>query len=203
MLPSTVSMFKYMNYRRGPLRLFTLVVVLLLFACGVKTPPKEPLGISALLMEADGRLFLVLHNNSGMELTLCRRNFYLPLDYLDIKRYPDTTEFTFERVFGKKPCVVKRKNVTASDFVSLPPDNDLRLPVDLRCVHDVKALGDTVLVSVRFMNIDPFVCSRVEVKKYRPEIQEYCELLHFVPNKDLKYWEGEVKTPYYAFSFSK
>jgi hypothetical protein len=107
------------------------------------------------------------------------------------------------RLYGKKPCVIKRKNVTMSDFVSLPPDQEVRLPVDLRCVKNGCFLGDTVFISVRFMNIDPFICSRIEVKKYKPEIQEYCELFHFVPNKSLNYWSGEIKTPYFPFSLCK
>jgi len=175
-------------------------IVLLLSGCG-HTHPQEPYALTARLAEERGRLILVLKNISGKEQMICRRNFYLPLDYIDIKHYPDTTELTFERVFGKKPCVVKRKNVTMSDFVSLPPDQEMRLPVDLRCVNRSSSMGDTVLVSVRFMNIDPFICSRIEVKKYKPEIQEYCELFHYVPDKALHYWTGEVKTPYFAYSF--
>lgn len=177
-------------------------IVLILSGCG-KTHPEEPFAITAYLTEERGRLLLVLHNISGKEFQVCKRNFYLPLDYIDIKRFPDTTEFTFSRIFGKKPCVIKRKNVTMSDFVSLPPDQEIRLPVDLRCVNKGCSLGDTVLISVRFMNIDPFICSRLEVKKYKPEIQEYCELFHFVPNKNENYWSGEIKTRYVPYSFCK
>ena len=177
----------------------TVSTALIAAGCG-KTHPQEPPGISARLLEEQGRLLLVLHNISGKELMLCRRNFYLPLEYIDIKHYPDTAQQSFEQVFGKKPCIVKRKNVTLSDFVLLPPDREVRLPVDLRCVNKGCSLGDTVLISVRFMNIDPFICSRIEVKKYKPEIQEYCELFHYVPNKNLFYWVGEVKTPFYAYA---
>jgi hypothetical protein len=186
----------------GVLSLMALSLVLLQNGCG-QTHPQEPFALTANLTEERGRLILVLKNISGKEQMLCRRNFYLPLDYIDIKRYPDTTELTFERIFGKKPCVVKRKNVTMSDFVSLPPNQEARLPVDLRCVNRSSSLGDTVLVSVKFMNVDPFICSRIEVKKYKPEVQEYCELFHYVPDKALHYWSGEVKTPYFVYTFPK
>jgi hypothetical protein len=185
------------------IRVFSFIgiaVVMLLTRCG-KTHPQEPFALTAHLMEERGRLLLILKNISGNEQMLCRRNFYLPLDYIDIKHYPDTTELTFERIFGKKPCIVKRKSVTMSDFVSLPPNQEVRLPVDLRCVSRNSSLNDTVFISVKFMNIDPFICSRIEVKKYRPEVQEYCELFHYVPDKAQHYWNGEVKTPYFAYSF--
>jgi hypothetical protein len=65
------------------------------------------------------------------------------------------------------------------------------------------AFGDTVFIAVRFRNIDPFVCSRIEVKKYEEEIQKYCELFRYIPDKGLNYWEGEVKTPYFEYSFCR
>ena len=194
-----------MNNHPHKIRFFRglLLALSLLVACGGKAPPHEPLGLSALLMEENGRVVLVLRNVSGMELYLCKRNFYLPLDYIDIRHYPDSTVLPFDKVFGKKPCIMKRRDVTVSDFVSLPPDKEIKLPVDLRCVQKKYVGNDTVFLAVKFMNIDPFICSRVEVKKYRPEIQEYCELFHYVPKKDLHYWEGEVRTPLYPYTFAK
>lgn len=186
----------------GVLSLLAVSVVLFLSDCR-KTHPQEPFALTAYLTEEHGRLLLVLKNISGKEQMLCRRNFYLPPEYIDIKHYPDTTALTFEQIFGKKPSIIKRKNVTMSDFVLLPVDQEVRLPVDLRCVSRNSSLGDTVFISVRFMNIDPFICSRLEVKKYKPDIQEYCELFHYVPDKALNYWTGEVKTPYFVYAFSR
>lgn len=187
----------------GPILLFLAASgVMLLAGCG-KSNPRLPESIFAELKEERGQLLLVLHNTSGRELMVCKRNFYLPTDYIDIRHYPDTMELPFEKIFGKKPCVIKRKTVTVSDFVALPADEEVRLPVDLRCVRIGRSFGDTVYIAVRFMNIDPFICSRVEVKKYKPEIQSYCELLHYVPDKELNYWVGEVKTPYLEYSFRR
>jgi hypothetical protein len=185
-----------------PLLTLGTALLLLIPGCG-KTPPQEPLGITVELADDQGQLLLVVHNCSGKELMFCRRNFYLPLDYIDIRHYPDTAALPFEKIFGKKPCVVKRKDVTVSDFVALPPNEAVRLPVDLRCVRNGCSLGDTVFIAVRFMNVDPFICSRLEIKKFKADIQHYCELFHYIPNKDANYWVGEVKTPYFAYSFCR
>jgi hypothetical protein len=168
---------------------------LLLVSCHREKKAKLP-DITANLVEENHQLYIVLHNNSDTCFVVCRRNFYDPIQCLDVRRASDTAEFSTELLFGGVQSGVIRTIITMDDFVTLDTGKETRLPVDLRPVRKDVGMGGPVLISVYFKNIDPFVCSRVGVGNYDKMIQNYCKLLHFVPNRLLHYWAGEVRTPY-------
>ncbi len=158
---------------------------------------KEPLpSMTAKLIEENHQLFLVLHNNSDTVFMMCKRNFYDPIQCLDVRKASDTTEFSTELLFGGVQSGVIRTIITVDDFVPLDTGAELRLPVDLRPARKDVGAGRPVLIRVYFKNIDPFACSRVDVANYDKMIQNYCTLMHYVPNRTLHYWAGEVRTSY-------
>lgn len=166
-----------------------------LVSCGGGEKEKLP-SITAKLVEENHHLSIVLHNNSDTCFVICKRNFYDPIQCLDVRRASDTTEFSTGLLFGGVQSGVMRTIITMDDFVNLDTGQELRLPVDLRPVRKDVGAGKPVLVSVYFKNIDPFACSRVDVMNYDKMTQNYCKLLHFVPNRSLHYWIGEVRTHY-------
>ena len=169
----------------------------ILTGCKEVIPP-APKKIGARLMEEGSRLMLVLHNYSVGPATICRANVYDAAASLDIRRYPDTGELPPEKVFGTRATAPKGPIITVSDFVTLAPGQEIRVPVDLSGILNGCKLGDSVFVSVFFKNIDPFICSKVEVEKSDKATQDYCRLLHCVPMLSCSYWAGEVRTPYYC-----
>jgi hypothetical protein len=186
--------------------IFTLVLAMaggaaLFTGCGRGNHERLP-SITANLIEEEKQLFLVLHNNSDTAFVICKRNFYDPIQCLDIRRLPDTIEFPTEELFGGVLSGVVRSIVTLDDFATLDTGQTMRLPVDLRPVKKDVAPGQMVLARVYFKNIDPFFCSRVDVAKYDKSIQNYCKLMHYVPNRTLRYWVGEVRTPYIPLNLS-
>jgi len=181
--------------RRLLLRGLVVLAALLLVSCGKGKKEKLP-DITARLVEENHQLAIVLHNNSDTAFVICKRNFYDPIQCLDVRRASDTTEFSTELLFGGVQSGVIRTIITMDDFLPLDTGAELRLPVDLRPVRKDAGEGRPVLISVYFKNIDPFACSRVDVANYDKMIQNYCKLLHFVPNRQLHYWTGEVRTPY-------
>jgi hypothetical protein len=165
--------------------------------CGGKQEEKLPaLFITAHLEEGDEQLLLVLRNGSTCEATVCKRNFYDMVECLDIRRFPDTAELSQEQVFGKKVPGIKRAIITLDDFITLGIGQEARIPLDIRCIAAPCRLGDTVLISVFFKNIDPHLCSKVEVNDYDKATQDYCRLLHVIPTLANRYWSGEIRTPY-------
>ena len=96
-----------------------------------------------------------------------------------------------------------RTIITMDEFESIDTGKELRLPVDLRPVRNDAGRGAPVLIRVYFKNIDPFSCSRVDVANYDKATQNYCGLLHYVPNRELHYWAGEVRTPYLPVKLSR
>lgn len=166
----------------------------LLPGCGSGKKACVP-SLSASLVEEDKSVLLSLKNTAACEFSICTDNVYDAMACLDVRKYPDTSEFSTERVFGASPAAAKRPIITVSDYVSLLPGQEVRVPVNLRCIPDGCRLGDTVFISVYFKNIDPLLCSKVEVAKYDKATQDYCKRLHFIPNKSLVYWAGEVRTP--------
>jgi hypothetical protein len=167
----------------------------LFVSCGGEKKVKLP-SITAKLVEESHQLSIVLHNNSDTCFVICKRNFYDPIQCLDVRRASDTTEFSTELLFGGVQSGVIRTIITMDDFVTLDTGKEMRLPVDLRPVRKDVGAGGPVLIGVYFKNIDPFSCSRVDVANYDKMIQNYCKLLHFVPNRSLHYWVGEVRTSY-------
>ena len=176
-----------------------LQVLLVTFAvfcvsCGGKKERLPP--ITAQLLEENGQLFLVLRNNADSSFVICKRNFYDPIQCLDIRNISDTTGYSTDILFGGVQSGVIRTIITMDEFVSLDTGREMRQPVDLRPVRKDVGAGRPVLISVYFKNIDPFACSRVDVAGYDKAIQNYCTLMHYVPNRKLNYWTGEVRTPY-------
>ena len=177
---------------------FTLIIASpFFFNCGKKVEEKPPgLFITARVEEGNRQLFLVLRNGSTCEATVCKRNFYDMIQCLDIRKFPDTAEFPREKLFGKKVPGIKRAIITLDDFVTLGMGQETRLPIDIRCIARPCRLGDTVLISVFFKNIDPHLCSKVEVNNCDKATQDYCKLLHVIPTLANRYWSGEIRTPY-------
>jgi hypothetical protein len=164
-------------------------------ACGkVKKDLLPP--ITARLVEENRQLVLVLRNNSDSAFVICKRNFYDPIQCLDIRKLSDTTEYSTEFLFGGVQSGVIRTIITMDEFETLDTGREMRLPVDLRPVRKDAGAGRPVLISVYFKNIDPFSCSRVDVSSYDKMTQNYCKLMHYVPNRTLRYWTGEVRTAY-------
>ncbi|MBN2189042.1 MAG: hypothetical protein JW699_06280 [Chitinispirillaceae bacterium] len=176
--------------------------IFLLMSCG-KENKELPPAVTARLVEEKGRLHLVLRNNADSSLVICKRNFYDPIQCLDIRRTSDTTEYSTEFLFGGVQSGVIRAIITMDEFVSLDTAQELRLPVDLRPVRKDAGAGRPVLIRVFFKNIDPFACSRVDVANYDKATQNYCKLMHYVPNRRLNYWAGEVRTPYLPVNLSR
>lgn len=181
--------------------LAAIIVTAIFMTCGKggKTPLPP---ITARLIEENGQMFVVLRNNADSAFVICKRNFYDPIQCLDIRRPPDTTEFPTELLFGGVLSGVVRSIITVDDFATLDTGAELRLPVDLRPVKTDVAPGQPVLIRVYFKNIDPFSCSRVDVANFDKSIQNYCGLMHYVPNRTLRYWVGEVRTPYSSINLS-
>jgi hypothetical protein len=174
----------------------------ILFAsCGKEKRERLP-PITARLMEEKRQLFLVLRNNSDSQIVICKRNFYDPIQCLDVRKASDTSEFSTELLFGGVQGGVIRTIITVDDFVPLDTGRELRLPVDLRPVRRDVGAGRPVLISVYFKNIDPFACSRVDVANFDKMTQIYCTLMHYVPNRKLHYWTGEVRTAYCPVNLS-
>jgi hypothetical protein len=175
--------------------------VVLFGGCGSRIPkdahPIYPEMLSATLVDEKGTLSIVLRNCSQVELVVCDRNFYAPAEYLDVRKFPDTGRLPPEKVFAALPRF-QRKEVTLSDFVPLGPGREHSLPLDLHCIRNGCSLGDTVLLSVFFKNVDPFLCSNVSVDKCDKATQDYCRMLHCIPSAALRYWYGEVHTPFRA-----
>jgi hypothetical protein len=197
-----------------PSRRYRTVTALVSFGCAVvllcgcrSRIPKDAHPIysemlSATLVDDKGTLSIVLRNCSQTDLVVCDRNFYTPAEYLDVRKFPDTGRLPAEKVF-LPVSRVQRKEVTLSDFVPLGPGRELSLPLDLRCIRNGCALGDTVLLSVFFKNIDPFLCSNVSVDKCDKATQDYCHMLHCIPSAALRYWYGEVRTQFRAVNLCK
>ena len=175
-----------------------LLAISLLAGCGGSGKKTCVPAISADLVEENGQAFVSLRNTSLCEFSICTDNAYDDAASLDVRRYPDTAELPSERVFGASPQPQKRGIITVSDYVSMAPGQEIRVPVNLRCIPDGCRLGDTVFVSVYFKNVDPIACSKVAVGKLDKATQDYGKRLHFVPNTTLTYWAGEVRTPYRA-----
>jgi hypothetical protein len=175
-------------------------IALLVSACENKRPrtsQKPPAdAIDATIAEENGRLTLVLRNKSFKELVLCQKNVYTSCECLDIRKFPDTGSLPPEKVFAEQPAQSARKEITLSDFVELGPGKTVKLPVDLGCIRDGRALGDSVFLSAFFKNVDPFSCSSLNIDKCDKATQDYCRSLHCIPNASLPYWTGEVRTPY-------
>ena len=176
------------------LLLVALAVAVLCVSCRGKKERLAPL--TAQLIEENRQLSLVLRNNADSAFVICTRNYYDPIQCLDIRSISDTTQYSTELLFGGVQSGVIRTIITMDEFVPLDPGKELRLPVDLRPVRKDAGAGRPVLISVYFKNIDPFACSRVDVDGYDKAIQNYCTLMHYVPNRKLNYWIGEVRTPY-------
>jgi hypothetical protein len=179
--------------------IFTHLICIVLFCsgCGGKIEEKLPeLFVTARLEVGDRQVFLVIRNESTCEATICKRNFYDMVECLDIRRFSDTAEFSEEKVFGKKIPGIKRTIITLDDFITLGIGKETRLPLDLRCIVAPCRLGDSVLLSVFFKNIDPYICSKVEVNNSDKATQDYCRLLHVIPTLANRYWSGEIRTPY-------
>jgi hypothetical protein len=164
--------------------------------CGKLEEKLPALSVSAFLEEGDKQLSLALRNTSACEVTVCKRNFYDMVECLDIRKFPDTAEFSQEKVFGKQAPGIKRAIITLDDFITLGIGQVARIPLDLRCIAAPCRLGDSVLISVFFKNIDPHLCSKVEVNNYDKATQDYCRLLHVIPTLANRYWSGEIRTPY-------
>jgi hypothetical protein len=175
-----------------------LFPLLVLLGCGKPEVQKPLLIFTARLAEGNGLLNLVLHNESACEATICRRNFYDMVECLDVRRFPDTAEFSPEQVFGKKSPGIKRSIITLDDYLKIGTGQEITLPLDLRCIAAPCKLGDSVFVSVFFKNIDPTLCSKVEVGSYDKATQDYCRLLHVIPTLANNYWSGEIRTSYYV-----
>jgi hypothetical protein len=182
---------------RGALN-FTLLILVLLFCYGcVKQQEKCPtLSVTASLEEGDNQLFLALRNTSACEITVCKRNFYDMVECIDIRRFPDTAEFSQEQIFGKQAPGIKRAIITLDDFTTLGLGQVTRIPLDLRGIAAPCKLGDTVFISAFFKNIDPYLCSKVDVNNSDKATQDYCRLLHVIPTLANHYWSGEIRTPY-------
>jgi hypothetical protein len=173
----------------------TVVSPFLFVACGKEK--KERLSpVTARLVEENRQLILVLRNNSDSSFVICKRNFYDPIQCLDIRKISDTTEYSTEFLFGGVQSGVIRAIITVDDFELLDTGREMRLPVDLRPVRKDAGAGGPVLISVYFKNIDPFSCSRVDVANFDKMTQNYCRLMHYVPNRNWHYWTGEVRTSY-------
>jgi hypothetical protein len=177
-----------------------LIAAVLCVSCGGKKERLPP--ITAQLIEENRQLFLVLRNHADSALVICTRNFYDPIQCLDIRNISDTTGYSTDLLFGGVQAGVVRTIITMDEFVSLDTGRELRLPVDLRPVRKNPAAGRPVLISVYFKNIDPFACSRVDVSSYDKATQNYCTLMHYVPNRSWRYWIGEVRTPYLPVNLS-
>jgi hypothetical protein len=164
--------------------------------------PKKPMAddVEATLSQDGGKLSLVLQNRSIKDLVVCQRNFYLSRECLDIRKYPDTSALPPEKVFAPQGGRVVRKEITLSDFQTLGPGRTLSIPVDLSCIRNGRALGDSVFLSVFFKNVDPFSCSNLNIDKCDKATQDYCRSLHCIPNASLPYWAGEIRTPYVVVS---
>jgi hypothetical protein len=178
--------------------IFSILIIASAFfsGCGkVEEKPPELL-MTARLEQGDRELYLVLRNGSACEATICKRNFYDMIQCLDIRKFPDTTEFSHEQLFGKIAPSIKRAIITLDDYVTLGIGQETSIPIDLRCIAKPCRLGDTVLISVFFKNIDPNLCSKVEVNNYDKATQDYCRLLHVIPTLANRYWSGEIRTPY-------
>ena len=175
--------------------LFLPLALLLFLDCSKAKQVCIP-AISAELAEEDGQVLIVLRNTTFCEFSVCTDNAYDAMACLDVRKYPDTAEFPAERVFGASPTPPKRKIITVSDYTSLMPGQEVKVPVNMRCIPNGCRLGDSVLVSVYFKNVDPLSCSKVEVGRCDKATQDYCKRVHFVPNSTLTYWAGEVRTPY-------
>jgi hypothetical protein len=178
-----------------------VAIAVLCVSCGGKKERLPPL--TAQLLEENGQLLLVLRNNSDSAFVICKRNFYDPIQCLDIRKTADTTPYSTDFLFGGVQSGVIRAIITMDDFVSLDIGREMRLPVDLRPVRKDAGAGRPVLISVYFKNIDPFACSRVDVTGYDKATQNYCTLMHYVPNRKLNYWTGEVRTPYLPVNLSR
>jgi hypothetical protein len=175
----------------------------LLFFCGPQIPKsaKAPLSadmVSATLSKDNGSLALVLRNNSPQNLTICKKNFYTPFEFLEIRKFPDSSEAPQDKIFLPLPSRFTRPEVTLSDFITLGPGKEFALPLDLRSIRNGCALGDTVLLAASFKNVDPFLCSSLNVDKCDKATQEYCRLLHCIPRASCLYWSGDVRTPFSA-----
>ena len=175
-----------------------LVPLIVLYHCGKPQEKEELLYLTAALEQNSGQLCLTLHNASTCEVTVCKRNFYDMIECLDVRRFPDTAEFTPEQIFGKRIPGIKRPIITVDDFVKIGIGQDFTIPLDLRCIAAPRKLGDTAFISIFFKNIDPHLCSKVDVKNYDKAIQDYCKLLHVIPTLEHRYWWGEIRTPYLA-----
>lgn len=177
-----------------------LVCPLACVSCGGSK--EKPAVVTARLVEENHRLFLVLRNASDSALVICKRNFYDPIQCLDVRKTGDTTEYPSEFLFGGVRSGMMRTMITQDEFEPLDTGKEMRLPVDLRPVRKDAGAGRPVLISVYFKNIDPFCCSRVDVANYEKAVQNYCQLMHYVPNRSLRYWTGEVRTPYLPVNLS-
>jgi hypothetical protein len=173
----------------------TAACAFLFVSCGKEGKERLP-PITASLVEENRQLFLVLRNNSDSTFVICKRNFYDPIQCLDIRKKTDTAEYSTEFLFGGVQSGVIRTIITVDEFEQLDTGREMRIPVDLRPVRKDAGAGGPVLIGVYFKNIDPFSCSRVDVSNYDKMTQNYCKLMHYVPNRKLNYWVGEVRTPY-------
>ncbi|MBN1129118.1 MAG: hypothetical protein JXA71_09030 [Chitinispirillaceae bacterium] len=176
-----------------------------LFLLGCDAPPEEkmPLTLTARLVEENGVCNLVVRNDSKGELTVCKRNFYDAVSCLDVRRFPDTAEFGTEQVFGRNALPAKREIITLDDYCRLAPGQEARVPLDLRPIAAHCRLGDTVYLAAFYKNIDPALCSRVQVHGLDKAVQDYCRLLHVIPTLDNHYWSGEIRTPYLPVNLCK
>ncbi|MBN2036011.1 MAG: hypothetical protein JW768_04645 [Chitinispirillaceae bacterium] len=178
-----------------------MVFPVLLFAGCSKPAVKPPLLVLRAHIEEEGKnLFLVLHNESTRDITICTRNFYDKIECLDIRAFPDTAEIPDERLFGKGVQRTTQDIITLDDFIRLDIGQETRIPVDLSGIYRGCKLGDSVFISVFFKNIDPVLCSKVEVENHDKATQDYCKLLHVIPTRANTYWSGEVRTPYYRIN---
>jgi hypothetical protein len=180
------------------MRILVLAVISCLFlfiSCAKEKKAFKP-PMTAKLVEENHQLFIVLRNNSDSAVVVCKRNFYDPIQCLDVRNASDTSEFSTELLFGGVQSGVIRTIITMDDFVPLDTGKEMRLPIDLRPVRKDVGWGRPVLIRVYFKNIDPLSCSKVEVTNFDKMIQNYCTLMHYVPNPKLHYWIGEVRTPY-------
>jgi hypothetical protein len=175
--------------------LLLAAVVPLCVSCDDKKKERPP-ELTAALSEERGRLYLVLRNVSDSALVVCKRNFYDPVQCLDIRKLSDTTEYSAELLFGGVRSGGIRTIITMDEFVNIDTAQELRLPVDLREARRDVGNGRPVLIRVYFRNIDPFACSRVESGNYDKAVQNYCKLMHYVPNRSNHYWVGEVRSSY-------
>jgi hypothetical protein len=174
----------------------------LCFSCEKEKADRPP-AVAATLVEEKGRLYLVLRNIADTALVICTRNFYDPIQCLDIKRMSDTTEYSTAVLIGGAHAVARRTIITRDEFVSLDTARELRLRVDMRYVRRDAGAGRPVLVRVYFKNIDPFNCSRVNIGSHDKATQNYCRLMHYVPSGTHNYWVGEVRTDYLAVKLGR